>query len=169
MALHNTEVAAVFSEIADLLEIDGEKSVRVRAYRDIAHTLTELRTSLTKWVREGSDLCTLLGVAPDVALLIAEIVGSGSCSLLERLRDELPPWVSELLKLPGVGPRRVRRLHERLGVRSMEDLHHAARQGQVQQLRGFGEVIERRIAEATASHRPAAANDAPILRRRSRA
>jgi DNA polymerase (family 10) len=77
--------------------------------------------------------------------------------LLECLRKELPPWITELLKVPGVGPRRVRRLHERLGIRSMEDLHHAAKHGRVRQLRGFGELIERRIAEATVARRPVAA------------
>jgi len=152
MPVRNAEVAAAFGDIADLLEIQGENPFRVRAYRNASHMLGELGHSVQSMVEQGADLDALPGIGPDLAGKIAEVVHTGTCPLLERLRKELPPAISELLKLPGIGPKRARLLHERLGVRTMEDLHRAAQQGRVHDVAGFGELTEQRILEATTAH-----------------
>src|SRR6478752_5692842 len=99
----NQRVAAVFDEIADLLEVQGGNGFRVRAYR------TALR-----------------GIGKDLAAKIVEISSSGSCAQLETLRHGTPAGVAELLQLPGLGPRRVQSLHDRLGIGSLTDLQAAA-------------------------------------------
>jgi DNA polymerase (family 10) len=71
-------------------------------------------------VDQGEDLDRLPGIGPDLAGKIKEIVATGSCAQLERLRNELPPAITELLKIPGLGPKRVRALHQELGIQTLE-------------------------------------------------
>lgn len=149
MPVRNAEVAAVFDEIADLLEIEDENPFRVRAYRNAARMLGELGRNLDGM--QGSELDALPGIGPDLAGKIAEVVQTGTCPLLERLRKLLPPAISELSRVPGMGPKRVKRLHERLGVRTVEELHRAAQEGRVREVRGFGPLIEQRILAATSA------------------
>lgn len=151
MPIANAEVAAAFSEIADLLEIEGANPFRVRAYRNAARMLGELGRNVRTMVDRPEDLDALPGIGPDLAGKIVEVVTTGSCALLERLRKELPPVVAELLKLPGLGPKRVRTLHQELGIETLEQLRHAAEQGRVQTVHGFGAKSERQILEATGS------------------
>lgn len=151
MPIANAEVAAAFSEIADLLEIEGANPFRVRAYRNAARMLGELSRNVRTMVDRPQDLDALPGIGPDLAGKIVEVVTTGSCALLERLRKELPPVLAELLKLPGLGPKRVRTLHQELGIETLEQLRHAAEQGRVQTVHGFGAKSERQILEATGS------------------
>ncbi|HJV59761.1 MAG TPA: DNA polymerase/3'-5' exonuclease PolX [Albitalea sp.] len=151
MPVRNAEVAAVFGEIADLLEIEGQNTFRVRAYRNAARMLGELGSSVEAMVQEGADLDALPGIGPDLAGKIAEVVRTGTCPLLQKLRKELPPAVTQLLKLPGVGPKRVKRLVDGLGIRTVDELHHAAEQGRVRELPGFGPRSEQHILDATAA------------------
>lgn len=148
MPIQNSEVAAVFSEIADLLEIEGANPFRIRAYRNAARMLGELGRSVHEMV--GADLDALPGVGPDLAAKIGEIVATGSCALLKRLHKELPHGIGELLKLPGMGPKRVRALHHELGVSTIEQLHRAAQEGRVQTIPGFGPKTQQMILQATA-------------------
>ena len=152
MSIRNAEVSAAFGEIADLLEIEAQNPFRVRAYREASRMLGELGPSIERMVEEGADLDALPGIGPDLAGKITEVVRTGTCSLLERLRKELPPAISELLKVPGIGPKRIRRLYEHLAVRTVEDLHRAAQDGRLREVPGFGPRSEQRILEATALH-----------------
>jgi DNA polymerase (family 10) len=154
MPVHNADLAAVFEQIADLLEIKGENPFRIRAYRNAARTVSELGRDLAPLVARGEPLPKLPGVGPDLANKIAEICRSGSCTLLERLHRELPAAVTELLKIPGLGPKRVRLLHDSLKVNTVDELRRAASAGRIRELPRFGEKMEARIIESLAA-RPA--------------
>lgn len=154
MPVHNADIAAVFEQIADLLEIKGENPFRIRAYRNAARTVGELGPDLATLVARGEPLPKLPGVGPDLANKIAEICRSGSCTLLERLHRELPAAVTELLKIPGLGPKRVRLLHDSLKVNTVDELRRAASAGRIRELPRFGAKIEARVIESLAA-RPA--------------
>ena len=148
MPVHNADIAAVFDEIADLLEIEGANQFRVRAYRNAARTLGELGRSVQAMVAAGADLTELPGIGTDLAAKIQEIVATGTCSLLGRLHKELPPAITELLKVPGLGPKRVRALHHDLDVQTLEQLQRAAKDGRIREIPGFGPKTEQQILEA---------------------
>lgn len=152
MPIHNADIAAIFEEIADLLEIQGANPFRIRAYRNAARTLGELSQDVRMLVEKGDDLKRLPGIGDDLSAKIREIVATGRCSLLERLRTELPPAVAELLKIPGLGPKRVKALYHDLEVQTVEQLYRAARDGRIRALPGFGEKTELNILQAVEAH-----------------
>ncbi|HEX5676248.1 MAG TPA: helix-hairpin-helix domain-containing protein, partial [Azonexus sp.] len=90
-------------------------------------------------LEKGGDLTRLPGIGDDLAAKIREIVTTGRCGLLDRLRRELPPAVTELLQIPGLGPKRVKALYHDLEVQTVEQLYRAARDGLIRALPGFGE------------------------------
>lgn len=152
MPVHNADIAAVFEEIADLLEIQGANPFRIRAYRNAARTLEDLPQDARALLEKGDNLTRLPGIGDDLAAKIAEIVATGRCSLLLRLHKELPPAVTELLHIPGLGPRRVKALYHDLDVQTVEQLYRAARDGRIRALPGFGEKTELNILQAVEAH-----------------
>jgi DNA polymerase (family X) len=152
MPIHNADIAAIFEEIADLLEIQNENPFRIRAYRNAARQVEGMGMALSELVARGEDLTTLPGIGEDLAAKIREIVDTGQCKALEKLRHQLPPTITELLKIPGLGPKRVRALHDRLKVKTVEQLAKAAQAGKIRELEGFGAKTEATILEALAAH-----------------
>ncbi|MBW8364686.1 MAG: DNA polymerase/3'-5' exonuclease PolX [Rhizobium sp.] len=152
MPIHNADIAAVFEEIADHLEIQGANPFRIRAYRNAARTLGELPQEARALLEKGEDLTRLPGIGDDLAAKVREIVDTGRCSLLERLRRELPPAVTGLLQIPGLGPKRVKALYHDLEVQTVEQLYRAARDGRIRALPGFGEKTELNILQAVEAH-----------------
>ena len=148
MPVHNADIAGVFDEIADLLEIQEANPFRVRAYRNAARTVENLSLDLAGAVGSGQPLPKLPGIGPDLAAKIGEIVRTGTCSLLVRLRKELPAGVTELLRVPGLGPKRVKALYRDLEVKTLPQLLRAAEQGRIRELQGFGPARETQIADA---------------------
>ena len=152
MPVVNAEVAAALNEIADLLEVQGANTFRIRAYRNAARTLSELARSARGMLEEGEALDRLPGIGADLAGKIAEIVATGTCAQLEQLRKESPPGVAELLAIPGIGPRRVGVLQKELGIHTVGELAAAARKGRVGKVKGFGVKTERVILQAATEH-----------------
>jgi DNA polymerase (family 10) len=152
MPIHNADIAVIFGEIADLLEIESANPFRIRAYRNAARTLGELPQEARTLVAQGRDLTELPGIGDDLAAKVAEIVATGSCGLLQRLRKEVPPAVTELLHIPGLGPKRVKTLYHDLDVQTVEQLHRAARDSRIRALPGFGEKTELNILQAVETH-----------------
>jgi DNA polymerase (family 10) len=152
MPIHNADIAALFEETADRLEIQGANPFRIRAYRNAARTLGELPQEARTLLEQGEDLTRLPGIGDDLAAKVKEIVTTGRCSLLERLRKELPPAVTELLQIPGLGPKRVKALYHDLEVQTVEQLYRAARDGRIRALPGFGEKTELNILQAVEAH-----------------
>ncbi len=148
MPIHNADIAAIFDEMADLLEIEGANPFRVRAYRNAARTVQGLGRDAATLVEEQFDLTRLPGIGKDLAAKIAEIVRTGRCAELSKLHKRTPAALSLLLKIPGLGPKRVSTLHKELGVNTPKQLQRALRQGRLRELTGFGEKIEQRILEA---------------------
>lgn len=103
-------------------------------------------------VERGADLKTLPGIGDDLAGKMREIVETGKCRALEKLRTELPPAITELLHLPGLGPKRVRTLWHELDVQTLEQLARAARDGRIRALPGFGAKTEANILQAVEAH-----------------
>ena len=152
MPTHNADIAAIFEEIADLLEIQGANPFRIRAYRNAARSFGELSLEAYQLMEKGADLTRLPGIGDDLAAKVGEIVSTGHCRLLERLHKELPPAVTELLKIPGLGPKRVKALYHDLEVQTVEQLYRAARDGRIRALSGFGEKTELNILQAVEAH-----------------
>lgn len=152
MPSHNADIAAIFEEIADLLEIEGANPFRIRAYRNAARTIGELSTEAYAMVEKDEDLTRFPGIGHDLSEKIKEIISTDHCALLDRLRTELPPAVTELLRVPGLGPKRVRHLYHDLDVQTVEQLYSAARQGRIHTLAGFGEKTELNILQAVELH-----------------
>jgi DNA polymerase (family 10) len=144
--VENAEIARLFAELADLLEIEGANPFRIRAYRAAARTVGEHPHSIDAIARETPDALTELpGIGEDLAGKIVEIVRTGSLAQLRAAERHAPKGVSELMRLPGLGPKRARLLCDRLHIRSLDGLARAARAGRVRTLRGFGVATEERI------------------------
>ena len=155
--MNNTDIARIFDEIADLLELQGANPFRIRAYRNAARMLGTMGTlgrSVATMVERHENLDSLPGIGPDLAGKIGEIVATGSCALLERLRADVPAGLGTMLRLPNLGPKRVRALHDELGVRTLEQLHAAAQAGRIQTAHGFGPRLRQQILAATRTQLP---------------
>ena len=147
MPVHNADVAAIFDEVADLLDIEGANRFRVRAYRNAARTIGQLSQPVADLVTEGKDLSELPDVGDDLAGKIEEIVETGTLTLLDELEQQTAPALADLMRIPGLGPKRVRALHEALGITSAEELKRAAEAGRVREVEGFGEKLEQTILD----------------------
>ncbi len=152
MPVRNTAIAAIFGEIADLLEVEQANPFRIRAYRNAARVIADLGPEAHAMVARGEDLTRLKGIGKDLAGKIAEIVTTGRCQTLEKLRGELPPAVGELLHVPGLGPKRAALLWHELDVETPAQLVAAARAGRIRELPGFGARTEANILQAVEAH-----------------
>lgn len=151
MTVHNAEVATAFEEMADLLEIEGANPFRVRAYRFAARTLRDLPAEVAEMVAKGEDLTSLPGIGDDLAGKIKEILATGTAAAIEAQRKRVPATLTELLRIPGLGPKRVKTLAHELKIRSLSELQTAAQAGRVRTLAGFGEKTEQHILDALAT------------------
>ncbi|WP_293645846.1 DNA polymerase/3'-5' exonuclease PolX [Thiolapillus sp.] len=145
MAVTNSEIAAIFSRIGDLLEIQGENPFRVRAYRNAARMVRGLSRSLAEMVEQGEVLEALPTIGKDLAAKIREIVATGSLRKLTELETTVSPGLVDLLQVPGLGPKRLKILRDYLNIHDVGELEKAARQGLVHQLPGFGVKTEQNI------------------------
>ena len=155
MPFYNQEIAAAFQKLADLLEIQGTNQFRVRAYRNAARTIESQPKSVADMIDEGKDIEELPGIGHDLAAKIREYVSTGRIRRLDELEREIPEGLSILMKIEGLGPKKVKTLHDRLGITSRQDLEAAARSGELARIRGFGPKTEEKILRglsATAAH-----------------
>jgi DNA polymerase (family X) len=149
MPVTNSEIAAIFREIADLLSIEGANEFRVRAYREAAGTVARLSQSVTDMLEADEDLSELTGIGDDLAQKIEEIIeNDGQLDQLDEIRQRTPPGLVELLQISRLGPKRVRRLHGELHVTNVEELEEAARQERIRDVEGFGPKLERQILDS---------------------
>ena len=151
MPVHNRDVASVFETIADLLDIKGGNTFRIRAYRNAARTVDSLTRDVSDMLEEGEDLSELSDIGEDLAGKIETIVETGTHPLLEELKEEVPESLQELLRVSGLGPRGVQTIHEELGITDLDGLRKAAEQGSISELSGFGEKTQAKILEEVES------------------
>lgn len=140
-----TTLPKIFEEIADLLELKGENPYKVRAYRYAKKALEEIE-DLERLINEKR-LMEVRGVGEAIAKKIEEFYEKGFISLHEELKREIPPSLLELLKIPNLGPKRVRELYEALGITSIGELEYAIKENRLLTLFGFGKKIQERILE----------------------
>lgn len=144
----NAEIAAVFEQIADLLEFQGANPFRVRAYRNAARTIQDLPTPVSSMVEgDGTRLTGIQGIGADLAEKIATLVHTGSLPMLEELLAQIPASVLAIMRVPGLGPKRTATLYHQLGIKTLEELREACQAHRVRELKGFGEKTEAAILE----------------------
>ncbi len=148
MPVQNAEVSAMLDQAAELLEIAGESQFRVRAYRRAARTIEGLPQSVKSILTAGRDLSELPGIGKDLAGKIADIVATGHFALLDALKKKLPGELGEMAALPGLGPKRLKLLHDRLKVNTFDDLRRVIRMGRLHKVKGFGPTTEQKLAAA---------------------
>ena len=127
----NIDIAKIFHELADLLEMKGENQFKVRAYREASRTFKHLPREVEDMLRDGEDLEEIPGVGEAIAKKTIEIVDTGHLKLHDELRAEFPEGILEILSVPGIGPKMAMRLHTEAGVGSVSELEAAIRDGRV--------------------------------------
>ncbi len=144
----NHEIAAVFDEIADLLEFQGANPFRTRAYRNAARTIHDLPESAAVIVGDpGRSLTKIEGIGKDLAEKVAALVETGSLPMLEELRAAVPESVMAILRVPGLGPKRAAQLYHELHVATLDQLRTACQDHRIQGLKGFGVKMEAAILQ----------------------
>ena len=138
----NDAIADVLDQLGTWQELQGAMPFKVLAYRNAAEELRELDDSVAERVTRGDDLTKIDAVGKGMAQRIEEIVKAGVDAYRRGFEQEVGPGVFELLRIPGLGPKRVRALMEHLEIRSPEDLRDACVAGRLRSLEGFGEKTE---------------------------
>ena len=151
--MENPEIARIFEEVADILEIQGANPFRIRAYRNATRTVETLTTPLRKWVEENRPLTDLPGIGKEMANHIREMVETGTLGFRDELLAEVPRSLIELMRLPGLGPKKAKKIHDDLQISSVEELEAAAQAGRIASLPGFGAKSQERILAGIAEHR----------------
>jgi DNA polymerase (family 10) len=152
--MENAEIARLFRELADFLEIEGANPFRVRAYRTAARTVESHPDDVSAMaLREPDRLTELPGVGDDLAGKIVEMVRTGRLHALDEAHKRLPRGLPALMRLPGLGPKRVKALFQELGVGSTAQLSAAIRSGWLTEVPGFGPKTLAQLRRALAEHR----------------
>jgi DNA polymerase (family 10) len=144
--MENPEVAQVFDEVADLLEIQDANPFRVRAYRNAARTIRDLSDSLSGM--DTQRLTSLHGIGKDLAGKITCIIQTGDLPLRQELCGQVPAGLRDLIRVPGLGPKRAVILHKRLHVSSLDKLRQAGEKHRIRKLAGFGAKTEEKILQS---------------------
>ena len=140
----NTELAAALDELGDLYELDGAIIHRIVAYRNAAKAIREAPTSVLALARENR-ATELPGVGATIQEKVLAMADEGAIPAAVKLRAKFPPGLVEMTRLPGLGPKRARRLFDELGIDSLRALRAAAESQQIQTLKGFGAKAEEAI------------------------
>jgi len=148
--MDNASVARAFHQIADILEIQGENAFRIRSYRTAADSLANLGPSAAEMVQRGESLRSIPGVGEGMAAKIKELVETGSCAHLRELLEVVPESLLALLQIPGLGPKGVALVWQKLGVTSASDLEAAIDDGRFRSLPGMKEKKEAKIKKGLA-------------------
>ncbi|MFQ5811317.1 MAG: helix-hairpin-helix domain-containing protein, partial [Armatimonadota bacterium] len=142
--MENREIAGVFSQLADLMEIDGANQFRVRSYRNVARTIDGLAIPLTS-LRDDGELTSIPGVGKGTAGKIEELLSTGELAAVQELRHKFPPGLLDMLEIPGFGPKKVALVYNELQIESVEELAAAAEAGQLRELSGMGAKSEQNV------------------------
>lgn len=145
MPIHNSYIAKIFKQVADLLSIEGANPFRIRAYRKAARIIKRLSKRIEDIIESDDSLTELNGIGEDLAGKIKQITETGSLELLEKLKKRTDPELLELLNLKGLGPKRVHKLNTELNITNINDLEEALKQKKIRKIAGFGSQIEKNI------------------------
>ena len=149
--MQNAEIARLLGEVADLLEISAGNPFKVRAYRNAARTVADHPDPLSELVTdEAFDLTDLPGIGGGIAKEITALLDTGTLPQRQQLVATIPPGLLDLLRIPGLGPKRVKLFHDELKVNSVADLKRALEAGKIAKLGGFGPKLLEKIREGVA-------------------
>lgn len=145
------EIAAIFEEIADLLEMKNDNPFRIRAYRNAARSLLNTSNDLKEMIRNET-LTELEGIGDDLAEKIKTLATKGKLPFYENLKKSIPAPLMKLRQVEGLGPKKVQTLYKKLKISSIEELKKAAQKGKIAKLKGFGTKTEQNILQALEHH-----------------
>src|SRR6478672_3356329 len=151
--MNKDEVVEVLNNIATLLDLKGENPFKTRAYTAAARALETLSEPFEKVISENR-LSEIKGIGDSIQKKIQEFIATGKIAYFEELKAATPPGLVLMLEIPGLGPKKIKALHDELKIETVEQLEEACNQGKVAKLKGFGEKTQTNICEG-------------ILRRRS--
>lgn len=157
MALTNRDIAQMFEDISDMLQIKGENVHRVLAYRNVAESIRELPRDLHAIAAQG-ELHTIPFVGKVMEEKITELLTTGKLEFYERLAAEVPPGIIDILHITGVGPKKAVQFWKEGGITSVDELEAALREGKLSHLSGMGAKTQARVLEGIESLRRRAAN-----------
>ena len=148
--MRNGEIAEAFEELASLYELDGAVVYRVVAYRNAAKAIRESGVSVEELAKQGR-AAELAGVGKTIAEKIDALLETGSIPSADKLKQRIPSGLVEVTRIPGLGPKRAKLLHDQIGVNSIDDLRRAAESGQLKDVKGFGSKAEENVLAALAA------------------
>src|ERR1039457_1220463 len=144
--MNKDQVAEVLTNIATWLELKGENPFKARAYQYAARTIETRSEPLDKVVAE-SRLGEIKGIGDALQQKITELVTTGRLQYYEDLKAATPPGLIAMLDIPGLGPKKIKAVHDELGIDTVEKLEQACKDGKIAGLKGFGEKTQRNILE----------------------
>ena len=152
--MQNSSIAESFDIMADLLEITGENPFRIRAYRNAARTVRSMPSDIGEMVKKNNiELSSYPGIGKDLASKIEELYTTGHLAVLDRLEKKISPELVNLMRITGLGGKRVALIHNKLGLSTIDQLESAAKEHKICQLPGMGEKIEESIIQGIAQFR----------------
>ena len=149
--LTNAQIAAAFEELADLYELDGAVQYRVVAYRNAARTVRDTSVSVANLARQGR-ITELQGIGKTLEEKVLALDETGDIPAAVKLRAKIPVGLIPVMRLPGFGPKRARRLYDEIGVDSLDALRAAVEDGRLKELRGFGLKAQENLKKVLAEH-----------------
>jgi DNA polymerase (family 10) len=147
MSMENSQIADVFEEIADLLDLQDANSFRIRSYRRAAQSIRNLSDRLEDKAAEEKDFSAIPDVGESSAKKIHEMLEKGTCKRLEELRKKVPSGLPELMHIPKLGPQKAKQLNKELGIKNVKQLQDACEQHKVRELDGMGAKTEENILD----------------------
>lgn len=147
--MNNQEIAGVLDQMSDMLQIVGANRFKINAFVNAAEAVRTLSQPISNVAAEG-DLTEIQGVGKSIAEHIREMLETGTFADLEKLKEEVPPGVVEILQIPDVGPKTARRLWQELDITSVEEAKAAAEAQQIRALKGFGAKSEEKLLKGIA-------------------
>jgi DNA polymerase (family X) len=142
--IDKTRVSEMLEEIGTLLEIKGENTFKCRAYHNASRTIAGLNDDIAKIVASGG-LRDVKGIGEALAEKITEYVTTGRLPYYDELKASVPPGVMEMMRIPGVGPKKVKLLSEQMKIRSVDELEKACKEGRLADVEGFGKKTQENI------------------------
>ena len=144
--MDKSQIAEILAEIGTLLELKGEVVFKTRAYANAARTIESLGEPLDKIIAENR-LGEIKGIGEALQKKITELAATGKLAYYDELKASIPPGLLEMLQIPGLGPKKVKALHDKLGLQTVAELEAACAAGKVGALDGFGEKTQANIIE----------------------
>lgn len=145
--INNEYIANIFEGYAQYLELKDEDPFKIRAYNKASFNIKNSTIDIAAYFNKEGKLPNIEGVGKNIALKIIEIIQKGTFDELENLKKEYPPELFELFKIPSLGPKKIAKLYEALGIKNIRELEYACRENRLRQIKGFGEKMQEKILE----------------------